>query len=173
MGLRPGRTIKHMDRPYTRQSRSKPRQSYVVGVPFPKLHQFEMGTKGTYDLVMYLTLEKDAQIRHNALEASRIVMSNFLEKKMGLNFFAKVLVFPHHVLREKPIATGAGADRYSRGMCMAFGKPVGTAVQMKTGQRLFMLQVNKANEETGRRALKKSALKLPVRMKVVVEKAAA
>ena len=140
MGLRPGRTIRRVERPYTRVSKKVPRKSYVVGVPFPKTHQFEMGNRlGNFDTSLYLVAKQAVQIRDNALEASRIVAHKFLETKIGLNnFFMKILVYPHHVIREKPIATGAGADRYSQGMRQSFGKPAGTAVQVKVNQRLFL-----------------------------------
>jgi len=169
MALRPGRVTHGRERPYTRVSRRKPRQSYVVGVPFPKIHQFEMGTKGDYTATIYLIGERAVQIRHNSLEAARVVVHKFLEKKLGLNFFLKILVFPHHVIREKPIATGAGADRYSQGMRQSFGKPSGTAVQVREGQTLMKLSVNKENIKIGRQALKKAGLKLPTPVKVVVE----
>ena len=169
MALRPGRTTRTVKRPYTRISRRKPKESYVVGVPQPKIHQFEMGTKGEYTATLHLIAERPVQIRHNALEAARIVMNKFLEKKIGLNFFLKILVFPHHVIREKPIATGAGADRYSRGMRLSFGKPAAMAVQIKSGQRMVTLHINKENVKIGRQALKKAGLKLPTPVKVVVE----
>jgi len=171
MGLRPGRTIRKVERPYTRVSRTKPRKSYVVGVPFPKLHQFEMGTRtGDFDTTLYLVAKKRMQMRDNSLEAARIVAVNFLEKKMGVEgFFLKILVYPHHVLREKPIATGAGADRYSRGMALSFGKPVGTAVQIKEKQRIIRLKVSKANLEKAKLALEKFGKKISVPTWIVVE----
>lgn len=169
MGLRPGRTTRKIERPYTRVSRKKPRQSYVVGVPFPKIHQFEMGTKGEYNTTLHLIAERPVQIRHNSLEAARIVVNNFLTKKLGLNYFFKILVFPHHVIREKPIATGAGADRYSQGMRLSFGKPSSTAAQIKKGQNLMELLVNRESEKIGREALRKAGLKLPTPVKIVVE----
>jgi large subunit ribosomal protein L10e len=169
MALRPGRATRKIERPYTRVSRRKPKQSYVVGVPFPKIHQFEMGTKGNYNTTLDLIAERAVQIRHNSLEAARIVTTNYLTKKLGLNFFLKILIFPHHVIREKPIATGAGADRYSQGMRKSFGKPSALAAQIKEGQMLMKLFVNKEGEKVGREALKKAGLKLPTPVKIVVE----
>ena len=124
MALRPGRTVRKIERPYTRVSKKVPRKSYVVGVPFPKIHIFEMGNKeGDFDVTLYLIAKNAVQIRHNAMEAARIVAHKFLEKKIGTsNYFMKILVYPHHVLREKSIATGAGADRFSQGMTLSFGR---------------------------------------------------
>jgi len=169
MALRPGRTVRKIERPYTRVSKKVPRKSYVVGVPFPKTHQFEMGTKAEYPLTLYLTAKQAVQIRDNALEAARIVLHNFIEKKLGTNFFFKILVYPHHVIREHAIAQGAGADRFSQGMRLSFGYPIGTAIQTREGQRLMMLQVAKENLEIAKRALKKAGLKLSATTRIEVE----
>jgi len=169
MPIRPGRTTRQIERPYTRQSRRNPRKSYVVGVPFPKTHQFEMGTKGDYNVTLYGLSKQHIQIRDNALEAARIVATKFLEKNLGTGFFMKILVFPHHVIREHSIAQGAGADRFSQGMRANFGHPIGTAAQLKKGQRLIMLQVNKENVEIAKKALKKIGLKISTPLKITID----
>jgi large subunit ribosomal protein L10e len=170
MALRPGRTTRKMERPYTRVSKRVPRKSYVVGVPVSKIHQFEMGDrKGEYDTVLYLVAKQSVQIRHNALEAARIVAGKFLDKMLGTSYFFKILLFPHHVIREKPIATGAGADRYSQGMRLSFGKPTGTAVQIKKGQKLILLRIKKENLEIGKVALKKAGLKISTPIRIEIE----
>ena len=171
MPLRPGRTVRRIERPYTRVSYKVPKKSYVKGVPTPKIHHFEMGNKdGDYDLALYLVSKTNAQIRHNALEAARIVANKYLDKKLGQsNYFLKILKYPFHVIREKPIATGAGADRYSQGMRLAFGKPAGTAVQAFKGEKLVMLLINSANKKIGKEALKKFGYKIPVKVQIVEE----
>jgi large subunit ribosomal protein L10e len=170
MALRPGRTVRRKERPYTRVSKRVPRKSYVVGVPFPKTHEFEMGNRGgTFDTILYLVVERGVQIRDNALEAARVVSHKFLEKKLGTaNYFLKILAYPHHVIREKPIATGAGADRYSQGMRLAFGKPVGTAIQTVPGQKLVELKIRKEDLEIGKEALRRFGLKIPSPIRIVV-----
>lgn len=171
MALRPGRTVRRIERPYTRVSKKVPRKSYVVGVPFPKTHQFEMGnSQGEFNTFLYLVAKNSVQIRDQALEAGRVVANKFLESKIGSsNYFMKILTVPHHVLREKPIATGAGADRYSQGMRLSFGKPVGLALQVKEGQKLVELRINKENLEVAKAALKKfgSKLSTPTRIEIV------
>lgn len=163
--------MRRMERPWTRVSKHKPRKSYVKGVPFPKTHQFEMGNKkGEFDTSMYLVLERQVQMRDNSLEAARIVATKFLETKLtGVNYFMKILVYPHHVLREKPIATGAGADRYSQGMAHPFGKPVGNAIQTKVGQRLIQLRLRKQDIPMGKIALKKFSLKICTPSRIIIE----
>jgi large subunit ribosomal protein L10e len=171
MGLRPGRAIRKIERPWTRVSHHVPRKSYVKGVPFPKTHQFEMGNRnGSFDTSMYLVADRAVQMRDNSIEAGRIVAVHFLDAKLTTpNYFLKILVYPHHVIREKPIATGAGADRYSQGMAHPFGKPTGSAVQVRPGQRLLQLRVGKQNISVAKLALKKFALKISTPTKIIIE----
>lgn len=169
MALRPGRTTRTIKRPYTRVSKKVPRKSYVVGVPASKIHLFETGTKGEYNTILYLISKKAVQIRSNALESARIVATKFLNKKLSGNFFFKVLLYPHNVIRLKPIATGAGADRYSRGMKLAFGKPSGVGVQVKKNQRIIRLMVNKENLKIAKEALKKAGSKISTPVRIEIE----
>ena len=167
--LRPGRSLRAIERPWTRFSTRKTK-SYIPTMPAGKMHQFLMGeVNNNFDTTLKLVARKPAQIRDNAMEAARIVATNFLEKKAPKGYFLRFLLYPHQVIREKPIAQGAGADRYSRGMKLAFGKPAGKAVQIHEGQSLLTLQVNKNNLVLGKRALKKAALKLSTPMRIVVE----
>ncbi len=69
--------------------------------------------------------------------------------------------YPYHVLRENPLASGAGADRFSTGMQRAFGKPYGNAAQVKKGDAIFLISVNKANLELAKTALTRASKKLP------------
>ena len=161
--LRPGRSYsKITKKPNTRISIHKPRKSYVKGVPATKIHQFEMGAKGDYPLSMDLVCRNNVQIRSNALEAARITTLKYLTKKLGdTGFFFKVLVYPHHVLRQNSIATGAGADRYSQGMAKSFGKPIGQAARVKIGQNVMRISAPKNSEAVVREALKRASKKLP------------
>lgn len=171
MALRPGRTIRKTERPFTRVSKRKPKKSYVVGVPHPRIHVFEMGNKkGDFNTILYLVSKDEVQIRDNALEAARIVSSKFIEKKVGPNnYFMKILVYPHHVIREHSIAMGAGADRFSQGMKHAFGRPKAIAAQIKKGQRMIKVMVSKENIPVAKQALKRASLKLSPRTRIVIE----
>lgn len=167
--LRPGRAMRPIERPWTRFSVRKTK-SYIPTMPAGKMHQFMMGeVNNNFDTTLKLVAKEPAQIRDNALEASRIVGTNFLEKKLPKAYFTQFLLYPHQIIREKPIAQGAGADRYSRGMKLAFGKPTTKAVQIHRDQTLLILKVNKNGIELAKRALKKIALKLPTPMRIVVE----
>lgn len=163
MALRPARCYRKLERPYTRISISKPRKGYVKGVPPSKIHRFNSGVgKPEFTTTMYLVAKWPVQIRSNALEAARLGASKRLEKVLGADgFFLRVLIFPHHVLRENPLATGAGADRFQTGMRQSFGRPIGNAARTKENQRVLEARVAPANEEVCRKALKIASSKIP------------
>ena len=163
MALRAAKCYRRLERPNTRISIRKPKRGYVKGVPASKIHRFETGNmKPEYKTSMYLTSKNPVQVRHNALEAARVAVSKTLAKLMGEDtYFLKVLVYPHHVLRENPLATGAGADRFQTGMRKSFGRPIGTAARVKEGQRIIEIRIVPGNEKFGKKALKVAASKMP------------
>ena len=163
MGLRPGRCYHEINKkPFTRISIRRPRRSYVKGVPASKIHQFEVGARKEYPLMFYLQSRDDVQIRSNALEAARVTITKHLTKNLGEeSFFLKLLAFPHHIIRENMMATGAGADRFSEGMRRSFGKPVGQAARIRADQNLFLIKVPSNSEKIVKDALKRAIKKLP------------
>jgi len=140
-------------------------------VPGSKVTSFETGTRGDYDTSVFLEALRAVQIRHNALEAARISATKLLEKRVtkGATFFLKILVYPHHVLRENALATGAGADRFQQGMRQSFGKPIGTAARVHAGQRVMAVHVNAAHLAVAKLALKRASHKLPTPCRIVVQ----
>ncbi|MCD6368032.1 MAG: 50S ribosomal protein L16 [Candidatus Aenigmarchaeota archaeon] len=168
MSLRPGRCYKKVERPYTRISRRRPRKSYVKGVPGSKIVKFETGNpKGDFPVEMALISKNDVQIRHNALEAARTNANKYLMKHLGRDgYFLKVLVYPHHVMRENPLATGAGADRLQEGMRRSFGKPIGFAAQVDKNQKIIIARVPMGKEEIAKEALRRAGDKLPCSSKI-------
>ena len=169
--LRPAKCYRKIERPYTRQSRKKPRKGYVKGVPGKKINKFQMGDPNKhYSLKAYLVSENAVQIRHNALEAARIAANKYMEKSAGKEaFFMKVLVYPHHVLRENALATGAGADRFQTGMRKAFGKPIGVAAQVRPNQNLIEIRADASKEKDMKEALKRASSKFPTKCRIVFE----
>lgn len=141
----------------------KPRKSYVKGVPVSKIHQFETGAVGVkFPKTHHLVAKKPVQIRSNCLEAARISATKYLISELGeKGFFLKILVYPHHVLRENSMATGAGADRFSQGMRRSFGKPIGQAARVSAGQRVITVKFEPASEKIVREALRRASTKLP------------
>lgn len=139
------------------------RRKYMGGVPGSKIVQFEMGNLSQeFPTEVDLIVEEACQIRHSALEAARITANRRLMKDVGRsNFHFKVRVFPHHVLRENKQATGAGADRVSEGMRLAFGKAVGTAARVEPGQKIMTVFSSPQYLEKIKDALRHSGHKLP------------
>lgn len=171
MGLRPGRCYRRLQRPYTRQATHVPRKGYVKGVPKPKITEFQLGSTAGKDKTLYLISNEDVQIRHNSLEAARIAAVQLLEKNLAKSggYFIRVRVFPHHVLRENALATGAGADRFQQGMRASFGNPIGTAARVKKGQKVFEIRVQSGAIKLAKDALLQARHKLPMTCKIVVE----
>lgn len=171
MTLRPGRSYHNQkQKPYTRIAVHVPEKSYVKGVPASKIHQFEVGKKGEYPLVRHLVCGRDTLMRSNCLEAARVIATKHLTSNIGENmFFLKVRLYPHHVLRENPLATGAGADRFSQGMRQSFGKPIGQAAIVKKNQKIISVYAPAGKEADVKEALRRSCTKLPGKCRVIVD----
>lgn len=159
--LRPGKCTRKLKRPWTRQSRKKPRVGYVKGVPQSKVRRFRTGTIKEYESAFYLRGDSNLQIRDNALEAARIAITNYLGKNIKQNYYLVLRKYPFQVVREHKQAAVAGADRFFSGMRHAFGKPAGQAVVMKRGEILFELRADKKDEKVVREAFKRAIRKLP------------
>src|SRR3989338_8685170 len=169
--IRPGRCYRRLERPYTRQSVRVPRKGYVKGVPRSKLTEFEHGTKGNYDNKVFLVAKRSVQIRHNSLDAARVAAVQYLEKRIGkgATFFMKVRVYPHHVIRENALATGAGADRFQQGMRASFGKPIGVAARVHKDQKMIEIQSPKSMIPLVKKAMMQAKYKLPTTCRILVE----
>jgi large subunit ribosomal protein L10e len=147
------------------------RREYMGGVPASRITQFEHGKKADFAVRLTLRVVEQCQIRHIALEAARISANRFLVKKIGLTgYHLKIRVYPHNVIRENKIATGAGADRISDGMRHAFGKPIGTAARVNADQQIISLETSPAHFNTAKLALKRAAIKLPSPCYIEVER---
>jgi large subunit ribosomal protein L10e len=107
--------------------------------------------------------------RHNALESARMTSNRLLEKKIGKEYHLRIKVYPFHVLRENPLASGAGADRMSTGMKKSYGKSIGCAARVKEGQTVMELRIDSANLKLGKEALSRAAKKFPCTCKVVAQ----
>jgi len=81
-------------------------------------------------------------------------------------------VYPHHIVRENPMATGAGADRVQDGMRKAFGKPVSSVALVKTNQKVLTIKTNKKNFIDAKEALRRAAMKFPVSCRITVDEGA-
>jgi large subunit ribosomal protein L10e len=167
--LRQASSYRKIKRPYVRISKVKSK-AYIKGVPHIKIAQYDIGDKIRYPWELKLLSKKALQIRDNALEAARQTIVKTMEKVSKTGWSGKVLVVPHHVLRLNPLATGAGADRFQRGMSLAFGRPEGHAAQIKENQPLFALYVPEEKIPLAKQALSKAAAKVPTPCKIVINK---
>ncbi len=168
--LRKNSAYQNLERPYTRISKFAKKNYVRGGYPAIKITKFEMGdAKKKFDTTLLLTAGRTMNIRHNSLESARMTSNRLLEKKAGKEYHLKVRVYPFHLLRENPLASGAGADRMSTGMKKSFGKVIGAAARVREGQPIFEVNVDKANLKLGQEALHKAAKKMPCSCKVVVQ----
>ena len=161
---------RRLERPYTRKSKYR-KKAFVRAVPNNKIVKYVMGNqKKEYDYVVKLNSKADIQIRHNALESARKTSNKLLETKAPLNYKLRIKVYPHHILRNNPLAAGAGADRMSTGMSHSFGKAVGIAAQIRKGQTIMDVEVNKDKVLIAKNALDRARKKMPCNCSVIVEK---
>lgn len=159
-----------LERPYTRYSKFKNR-CFVKSRPVCKVVRFDMGKENSnYDYAVDLVSRQGLQIRDNSLESARQTGNRKLEELFGKEgYHLRVKKYPHHVLRENPLAAGAGADRLSTGMAHAFGKVIGIAAQVQKGDTVFTLKVKAKDLATARMVLHKMSMKLP-KLYYVIEK---
>ncbi|MCK4613566.1 MAG: 50S ribosomal protein L16 [Thermoplasmata archaeon] len=148
------------------------RREYMGGVPASRITQFDLGNKGgEFPVELSLVAKESCHVRHTALEAARITANRTISKKAGvMGYHLKVRTYPHHVLRENKQATGAGADRISQGMRNSFGKLVGTAARVSSGQKIITIRTNKQHFLTAKDALRKAGMKLPTPISIVIDK---
>jgi len=168
--IRKGVAYRKLERPYTRKSKYKER-SYVKANPAIAITRFDMGEQNKkFEYKMLLLSDSDLQLRHNAIESARQASNRHLEGMLGKsNYYMKVRVYPHHFLRENPLAAGAGADRLSTGMAHSFGKVISSAAQVRKGQTIFQVNVDKAGIEVAKVALKKASKKFACKCRIVIE----
>ncbi|MCK9150573.1 50S ribosomal protein L16 [Methanobacterium alcaliphilum] len=152
--------------------RAYTRREYIRKIPGSRIVQYDMGNlSAEFPISVSLAVKNHAQIKHNALEAARIASNRFMQRKAGrMGYHLKIRVYPHHIVRENPMATGAGADRVQDGMRKAFGKAVSSVALVKPGQKILTVETNKKNFQDSKEALRRAAMKFPVPCRIVVDK---
>jgi large subunit ribosomal protein L10e len=160
--------------PFTRISKKKSK-SYIKVVPPQKIVKFTMGDfpgyqKGKFPYQLNVITTENVQIRHNALESCRQYINKQLDKKFIGQYMLKIVPFPHHVQRENKMLTGAGADRMQTGMQLSFGKSMGKAAILKTGDKIMIIAVSTPKAVIFSRALiQQIKAKLPCKLRVLYE----
>ena len=108
-------------------------------------------------------------MRHNAIESARTSVVRRLTLWLGKEYHMQVRSYPHHVLRENKMITGAGADRMQTGMQRSFGRAMGLAAQLKVGTPIFCVYYNKQGIPNARKALLSATPKLPGRCGIEID----
>jgi large subunit ribosomal protein L10e len=136
---------------------------HIKGKPQIKIAKFNSGnTKRQFEYCVQLMINEKVQIRHMALESTRLAANKTLEKTTGeTGYSSRLRVYPHVRLRENKTIAAAGADRLSEGMRRSFGKANSLAVRARQGQVIMEMNVDKEHLEAAKSALRKACVKLP------------
>ncbi len=86
--------------------RAYTRKDYIRKIPGSKIVQYDMGNlSGEFPLTVSLAVKEPTQLSHNALEAARIASNRLMLRKSGrMGYHLKIRVYPHHIVRENPMA---------------------------------------------------------------------
>lgn len=158
MGQRPARCYTHVRGPAnTRVGK------FVRGVPDSRIRSYDAGNrKGDFPVHVHLVAKERCQIRHNALEASRIAVNRQLQRNIGIdNYHMTIRIHPHHILRENKMMAVAGADRIQDGMRRSFGKSTDRAARVKVGQELITVRIHPEKYHEALDALKRASDRFP------------
>ena len=136
---------KKLNRPYTRRSSVKSK-SYIKTIPPQKIVKWRMGNQKAYDsneykFIVRLFSNEEIQIRDLALEASRQYVNKMLDTELPGQYFFELKVYPHNIIREHKVLTGAGADRMAVGMAHSFGTAIGRTAIVHKGGEVFRVAV--------------------------------
>ncbi len=174
MALRKGHCYTKIKRAYTRKSKVKSK-SYIKTIPPNKVAKYMMGDVAGYYNKKYkyevsLVILESMQMRDNALEAARQQIHRHLEEKLKGGCFFLLRAYPHHILREHRMLTGAGADRMSSGMAHSFGQAIGIAAQIKGNSKLFSVFCQESGVPVARKILSDVRTKISGKKRIIVEK---
>ena len=165
-------------KPLANTRRSKKQQkSYIKTIPPQKIVKFNMGNikkfeAGEYKIKVTLSAGENIQIRDMALEAIRQGLNKDMTKLVGKDFFLRVNVYPHNILRNNRIFSGGSkGERVQTGMKNSFGSSEGRAAVIRKGKSIFTLYFNgEDNIKTVRQSFKKVTPKLACKAIVKFEK---
>ncbi len=171
MALRPARSIRDPDkRAYTRKSRRNMTKNYIKVDPHKHLHHLQVGkVLPDYEVAFHLVARQTFYHRDNALESARIAINRVMDKQTSGKYLLLIRVYPHHIIRENKMVSGAGADRIQKGMRRAFGKPTGRAALVREGQPIVTIYTYSQFREFALTGLRKASRKLSGNWKVVEE----
>lgn len=139
------------------------RKEYIPRIPQLRISKFKLGKASDFDVVFKLIAKKPALIMQEALESARVAANKILEAELGENnYVLRVVPYPHIICREHKMLAMAGADRVSKGMKKAYGKPVTLAARINAGDPVLEVYSKQAYENNVKKGLRTAASKLPV-----------
>jgi large subunit ribosomal protein L10e len=139
------------------------RKEYISRMPQLRISKFKLGKGQEFDAVFRLVAKKPALIMQEALEAARVAANKILETELGeANYILRVIPYPHIVCREHKMLTMAGADRLSKGMKRAYGKPVTLAARVEAGSPIIEVYSKSESENLVKKGLKTASSKIPI-----------
>ena len=170
MALRKFSCYRRVKRAYTRHSKFK-KKGFIKVVPPNKITKFDFGIlKPDFNQRVDLLSKEKMQVRSNALESARTIAHRNLNNDVGEgNYYLKVRVYPHHILRENKMLVGAGADRMQTGMSHSFGRPIGIAAQIKKGQPLISCYTTEKFVNIAKKAMESATTRLPGKYQIRAE----
>lgn len=113
---------------------------------------------------------KNFYMTEKSVEALRVAVVRKMNKILNINSFCyKIKIYPHHILRYHRMASGAGADRISKGMRESFGVPLVRTSKVKINQTIIELFIDRKLEIV-KKALKTCAKKICTITKIVTLK---
>ncbi|MBN1159932.1 MAG: 50S ribosomal protein L16 [Candidatus Diapherotrites archaeon] len=173
MGERPWRCYREINKQaYTRTAKKKQNRNYVRAAPGIKVRRFRMGEPNRpYDYEVFLVCAEDLQVRQGALEAARMAANRPMAAKVDKrSYFLRLRLYPHHVLRENKMMTGAGADRLQTGMSRAFGKKIDRAARVYKGTPIIEARVFEKDLPLIKMGFRMAMYKLPCECTIEVQK---
>jgi len=166
---------KEIARAFTRKSRVRSK-GYIKSVPPSHLLKYNMGNSNKFNtngfpIIVHVKSKQAAQVRDVALESVRNHLHREIELQIGADYYMRVGLAPHQILREHKQAAVAQADRISSGMSLSFGKCVGRAAQVFIGQDVLTLGfMNDEDVSKFRHIFSNAKSKLPILTTIVVKK---
>lgn len=146
------------------------RKEYISRIPQLRVSKFKLGKAEEFDVIFRLVAKEPGLITQEALEASRVAANKILESELGEpNYVLRLIPYPHVILREHKMLTMAGADRLSKGMKRAYGKPTTLASKIEAGKPVMEVFSNLRSENIVKKSLKIASSKLP--LETFIEKA--
>jgi large subunit ribosomal protein L10e len=143
-----------------------------TGLSQTRILSFRQGTlKSNKYFTVKLITTKKVRLTETCIESLRVSINRKLGNNLGRSQYVLIInKYPHQILRHHRLASGAGADRVSQGMRLAFGHPLIRAINFKENSVVLQVIItNPNNLQYVKKYLKDSSKKSPIKMKVYAD----